>query len=221
MRAKKEIKMLLRESKFNELNTLFPDKRKLTTLLISTTYDKDDVVAWKAIEAIGLIAAKMSAHNPQFVRDLVNRLTWMIRDESGGIGWSSPEIIAEIVRNTPELCSDIPTIVASFHDERPLTPGVMLAIGRIGNIHSFFYDFAAPIVSSYLDDPEPAVRGYAAYAAGELDMADGAERLEKLRNDTSEVRFYEAGALKNKTVGSLADTALAKLRLKNALSPAV
>ena len=102
MRAKKEIKRLLEESRYNELNDLFPNKRKLITLLISSTYDRTDVVAWRAMEAIGLISAKMSVDNPDFVRDLVNRLLWMIRDESGGIGWSCPEILGEIVKNNPD-----------------------------------------------------------------------------------------------------------------------
>jgi HEAT repeat protein len=221
MRAKKEIKKLLEENKYHELNTLFPDKRKLITLLISSTYDKSDVVAWRAMEAIGLITANMSREKPDFVRDVVNRLLWMIRDESGGFGWSCPEILSEIIKNNPELCKDIATVVASFHEEEMLKPGVMLAIGRIGNIHTYFYDFAAPIVTSYLDDPDPATRAYAAYAAGELDIPDVSDKLEEMGSDTSPVVFYEDGLLKEKTVGKIADTALAKLRLNAILKTAV
>ena len=221
MRAKTEIKKLLKESRYHELNDLFPDKRKLITLLISSTYDRKDIVAWRAMEAIGLITADISGGKPDFVRDVVNRLLWMLRDESGGIGWSCPEILGEIVKNNPELCKDIATVVASFHDEKMLTSGVMLAIGRIGNIHTYFYDFAAPIVTSYLDDPDPATRAYAAYAAGELDIRDTEDKLEELKNDTSPVPFYEDGELKNKTAGGIANTALAKLRLNASLKAAV
>ncbi|GBE40246.1 hypothetical protein BMS3Bbin09_00120 [bacterium BMS3Bbin09] len=220
MRAKKEIKRLLEENKYDELNALFPNKRKLITLLISSTYNRTEVVSWRAMEAIGQIATDMSRENPEFVRELVNRLLWMIRDESGGIGWSCPEILSEIVKNNPEICKDIATVVASFHDEPPLTPGVMLAIGRIGNIHDYFYDFAAPIVTSYLDDPDPATRAYAAYAAGELDIRDTEDKLEELTNDTSPVPFYEVGELKDMTAGKLANTALAKLRLNAMLKTA-
>jgi HEAT repeat protein len=216
VRPKKEIKKLLEENKYHELNALFPDKRRLITLLISSTYDKSDVVAWRAMEAIGLITASMSGEKPDFVRDVVNRLLWMIRDESGGFGWSCPEILGEIVKNNPELCKDIATVVASFHEEEMLKPGVMLAIGRIGKIHTYFYDFAAPIVTSYLDDPDPATRANAAYAAGELDIPDVLDKLEEMGSDTSPVVFYEGGELKEKSVDEIADTALAKLRL-NAL----
>ena len=217
MRAKKEIKRLLEENKYHELNGLYPDKRKLITLLISSTYDKSDVTSWRAMEAIGLITADMSGKNPDFVRDVVNRLLWMVRDESGGFGWSCPEILSEIVRNNPELCKDIATVIASFHEEEMLTPGVMLAIGRIGNIHTYFYDFAAPIVTSYLDDPNPATRAYAAYAAVELDIPDVSGKLEEMGNDNSPVPFYEGGLLKEKTVGEIADTALAKQQLNTML----
>ena len=217
MRAKKEIKKLLTESKYNELNDLFPDKRKLITLLISSTYDKSDVTAWKAMEAIGLITASMSSLKPEFVRDVANRLLWMLRDESGNYASSCPEILGEIVRNNPALCKDIATIVASFHEEELLTPGVMLAIGRIGNIHSYFNEYAAPIVTSYLDDPNPATRAYAAYAAGELDITAAGQRLEEFKDDTAPVLFYEDGLLKNKTAEEIANTALAKLKLNGML----
>ena len=213
MRPKKEIKKLLEENKYHELNALFPDKRKLLTLLVSSTYDKTDVTTWRAMEAIGLITANMSTDKPEFVRDFVNRLLWMVRDESGNFASSCPEILAEIVKNNPEICEDIATIVASFHEEELLTPGVMLAIGNIGRIHDYFYDFAAPIVTSYLSDPNPVTRAHAAYAAGELDIKDITDRLEEMKNDTAPVMFYEGGQLKEKTAGKIADTALAKLRL--------
>lgn len=221
MRAKKEIRKLLEESRYNELKNLIPDKRKLITLLISLTYDRNDVISWRAMEAIGLITAGVSRENPEFVRNVVNRLLWMIRDESGGIGWSCPEILGEIIKNNPELCEDIATVVASFHDEKMLRPGVMLAIGRIGNIHSYFYDFAAPIVTSYLNDPDPATRAYAAYAGGELDIPGITDALEVLKNDTAPVLFYEGGLLKEKTAGEIAATAIAKQRLNAMLKTAV
>ena len=221
MRAKKEIKKLLTENKYHELNAMFPNKKKLVTLLISSTYDKKDVTAWKAMEAIGLITASVSEKDPDFVRDTVNRLLWMVRDESGGFGYSCPEILSEIVKNNPELCKDIATVVASFHEEEMLTPGVMLAIGRIGNIHSYFNEYAAPIVTSYLDDPNPATRAYAAYAAGELDILGSTDKLEELKKDTAVVPFYEGGELKEKTAGNIANTALAKLSLNSMLKTTV
>ncbi len=220
MRAKKEIKRLLEESKYHELNDLFPDKRKLITLLLSSTYDKTDVTSWRAMEAIGLITAHMS-EKPDFVKDVANRLLWMLRDESGNFASSGPEILGEIVKNNPELCKDIATVVASFHDEEMLTPGVMLAIGRIGHIHSYFYDFAAPIVTSYLGDPNPATRAYAAYAAAELDIPDVTNKLEEIESDTTPVPFYEDGLLKEKTAGEIANKALTKLKLNAMLKTAV
>jgi hypothetical protein len=97
----------------------------------------------------------------------------------------------------------------------------MIAIGRIGNIHDYFHDFAAPIVTSYLDDPDPATRAYAAYAAGELEIQDVTKELEQLKSDTSIVPFYEGGLLKDKTTGRIAETALAKLQLNSMLNTAV
>ncbi len=211
MRAKKEIIKLLGENKYDELNALMSDKRKLTTLLISSTYDKDDVIAWRAMEAIGLIAKEMSGTSPDFVRNLTGRLLWMMRDESGGICWSAPEILGEIIRNNPEQCEDIATVIASFHDEKMLAAGVLRAIGRIGKISDYFLDYAVPITISFLDDPDRELRGNAAWAYGELGATGAMNKLEKLKNDNSPVRFYEEGELMTKTVGEIAAGSSAKL----------
>ncbi|MEK7331762.1 MAG: DVU0298 family protein, partial [Nitrospirota bacterium] len=96
---KEKIKRLLTEKRFDELIRLsYPESRILSTL-ISLTYDKKSLMSWRAIEAVGLASKEIARTRPELVRNTVGRLLWMIRDESGGIGWSSPEMLGEIVRN--------------------------------------------------------------------------------------------------------------------------
>jgi hypothetical protein len=211
---KKEVARLLREKKYDELIRHPSGIRKIITLLISLSYDKKDVISWRAMEAIGFITREISGTNPDFVRNIVGRLLWMIRDESGGIGWSVPEILGEIVRNNPDLCADIAPIIASFHEEQMLTAGVMWAIGRIGKINSETIDYAVSIIIPYLKSPNRTLRGYAAWASGELGASQAVNELEKLKNDTDIIPFYEEGDLKEKTVGDIAAKAIAKLNLK-------
>ena len=82
-------------------------------------------MSWRAIEAVGLASKEIARTRPELVRNTVGRLLWMIRDESGGIGWSSPEMLGEIVRNNPEQFADIAPIIVSFLDEDMLSAGVL------------------------------------------------------------------------------------------------
>ncbi|MBI4837719.1 MAG: HEAT repeat domain-containing protein [Nitrospirae bacterium] len=179
------------------------------------TYDKHSIISWRAIEAVGLITGRLSMTNPEIVRNLIGRLLWMIRDESGGIGWSSPEMLGEIVRNSPGLFPDIAPVIVSFHDEKMLTAGVLRAIGRIGKINSEFAEYANPIAGKYLCDPDPVIRGYAAWALGETGTSESVNALKKLQNDGSVITIYAESELKKITVGRIAKEAIEKITIRN------
>ena len=215
MRLKKEITKILSEKKYDELIKESSNVRKVLTMLISMTYDKDSVISWRAMEAIGLITGRIAGTDPDLVKNTAGRFMWMMRDESGGIAWSAPEIIGEIVRNNPVLCADIATVVVSFHEELMFTAGVMLAAGRMGKNHTEMVDYASPIIVSCLNNPDRLIRGYAAWAAGELGVARAMDRLEGLRGDKEVIPFYEEEDLKHKSIGELAEAALARLEQEN------
>jgi len=210
--AKEDIIKRLKEKRYSELINLPHGRRRTLSLLLSLTYDKKDVISWRAMEAIGILTGEIAKEDPGHVRNTVGRLLWMIRDESGGMGWSVPEILGEIVRNNPELCADIAPIIASFHEEKMLNAGVLWAIGRIGNINGEFIDYAIPIIISFLQSPELILRGYAALACGKLPALKAVNELEKLKDDTGIVPFYEDGELKEKSVGEIASEAIEKLK---------
>ncbi len=207
-----EIINLLKEKKIDELVRLPMSRRKIISILISLSYDKQSLISWRAIEAIGFITKKMPGSHPELIRNTLNRLLWMIRDESGGIGWSAPEIIGEIVRNNPEMCSDIALIIASFHEEKMLSAGVLRAIARIGRINDEFIEYTTPVILSFLQDPEPIIRGHAAWAAGEIGVKQAVSELQKLAHDNNIFWFYEEGELKEKTIGEIAINAIAQFR---------
>lgn len=208
---KNEITALLKEKRTLELAGLPYGKKKILNALISLSYDKKNPVSWRAIEAIGLITKETAKSDPETVRHTAERLLWMIRDESGGIGWSAPEILGEIVRNNPELCADIAPVIVSFHDEPPLRAGVLRAAGRMGKNNSEMTACAIPVALSYLKDPDPSVRGHAAWALGEIHAIGAVQSLEKLKHDSSVFTIYEDGELKDKTIGEISSEAVKKL----------
>lgn len=208
---KKDIKTLLREKQYDRLVRLTAEGGVSLSDLISLTYDKKNVICWRAIDAIGLITKELSKRNPEIVRNTVGRLLWMIRDESGGIGWSSPEILGEIVRNNPELFSDLAPIIVSFHDEGMLSAGVLWSIGRMDRRVKGLVEYATPVIIPYLDSPDKMLRGSAAMALGEIGAFETIGELERLKDDNSHIIIYLDGELNEKTVGEISRKAIKKL----------
>ncbi len=209
---KKQVISLLEQKKYEEIMDGSGSVHKIINILISLSYDKNKYISWRAIEAIGLISKEISKSDTETVRNIVGRLLWMIRDESGGIGWSVPETLGEIVRNNPQLCADIAPIIASFHDEKMLTAGVLWALGRIGKINNEIVAYAIPIILPYLQSDDHTLRGYAAFALGSIGAIGAVSRLEQLMSDNNLVTYYENGKLLQKSVGGFAEEALEKLR---------
>lgn len=209
---KKEVISLLEQKKYEEIAKVPASVHKIINILISLSYDKKQYISWRAMESIGIVSKEIAKSDPEKVRNIVGRLLWMIRDESGGIGWSVPETLGEIVRNSPQLFADIAPIIASFHEEKMLASGVLWALGRIGKINNETVGYAIPIVLPYLQSSDHTLRAYAAFALGRFGAVGAVSKLEQLRSDNNAVSFYNDGELHRKTVGVFAEEALEKLR---------
>jgi hypothetical protein len=95
-----------------------------------------------------------------FLRETCRKLIWSLSDESGGIGWTAPEIIGEIVSADPKRFKDFIPLVASVYEieEDVFRAGVLYAIGRIAESAP---ELAAPyqkIFISSLTDKDPLVK---------------------------------------------------------------
>ncbi len=209
---KEEIQKFLLERRFDRLGELQLSKKRLISKLISLAYDKQTLICWRAIEAIGYLTKEVAETKPEIVRDIVGRLLWMIREESGGIGWSSPEMLGEIVRNSPDKFSDIAPIIVSFIDEEMLAPGVIRAAGRIGEVRPDLVMDAVPVLKSYLNHPDAKLRGLAVWAVGKINSAISKSEIEKLFSDKNEILVYENGELNKKSIGEMAQEAMTKIK---------
>jgi hypothetical protein len=173
-------------------------------ILVGLSYDKTDVLSWRAIELIGILAGEFSKKNSEMIRNLAQRLLWMMRDESGNNPWSAPEILGEIVRNDPDGFADVAPVIASFHDEEMLRPGVLRAIFRIGDRRPDLILVDGDFIVPYLRNPDPLVRTYALLVAGAYQLKEMVTASGDLKNDRSTVTLYENGELFCKTVGEIA-----------------
>jgi len=202
--AREEFVALLKERKFSELAERVSRNRGTIRYLNRLLYDLDGLVRWRAIEAMGSVADRLAQDDPEAVRVILRNLLWSINDESGGIGWSAPEAIGEIIYRRPELFGEFASIVLSFIDEPMLRRGVLWAAGRIAEARPALLREALPGLTSFLNDPDPILRGYTLRLLAAVGERPDPVCCSHLLEDRSPVPVYEDGELKKVTVAELA-----------------
>lgn len=184
-------------------------QRRVLSYLVALTYDPDPRLAWRAIEAFGVAAAACADRDPEFVRGHLRRLLWLLSDESGGIGWRAPELIGEVLRRRPAQFAEFMPILASLLDMAPedairFRAGWLWAVGRVAEVAPEPMKAALPWVAPCLDDPDPQVRGLAAWCLSRLGRRDMLEVRSDLLEDDGPVTFCNAGELSMVRVRELA-----------------
>jgi HEAT repeat protein len=190
--------------------------RNPLSTLVSFLSATDDLLRWRAIEALGLLAEDTAARDLGTVRDLVRRQLWSMNDESGGIAWHAPEAVGEILFRVPALAREFASILASHHATPPFEAGVQLALERLAELDPRLVAPEEPKLLAALSHPEAAARGAAAASLGVLAPANAAAALRGLVEDRGVVTLYDrsAGTLETSTVGALARGALAKIEAR-------
>ncbi|MGC8838594.1 MAG: DVU0298 family protein [Anaerolineae bacterium] len=207
------VQRLLEARDVEGLKGLARAHRRVLSLLLGLTYSPDETLAWRAVEGLGVAAAAVADRDPEFVRGILRRLLWSLNDESGGIGWKSPQALGAIVAARLDLFREfVPLILALFElEEEAFRPGTLWAVGHIASRDPALVQGAAPWVLACLEHPDPATRGYACWCAGRLGLASARPRLAALADDPAEVPFFAQGALQPRSVGALAREALTHL----------
>jgi hypothetical protein len=211
-----DIQRLVEGRDWGVLLALADSDRKVLSRILPLTYQPDGLLRWQAVEALGLAAGRVADRDAEFVRGIIRRLIWSLNDESGGIGWSAPEAIGEILANRPKLFAEYAPIVISLFDnleEDYFHSGIIWAISRIAQVAPELMLDAYEPVLAFLGDADPHVRGLAARCLGYLGIQQAAPRLEQLTSDGGQLLLYADGKLNPTTVGSLAREAIARLCL--------
>jgi HEAT repeat protein len=204
---KEEIAGYLEREDYEGLGGLKKGKGLIARTLISMSYDKEDPLSWRAIDAIGRLVSRME---PDKARTFAQRVLWMMREESGNNAWTGSEILGEIVRRSPERNEDLALIVISFHEELIFRAGSLRALARIAEVRPDLAEAFRKVPAQYLRDPDPSVRGYAVVALMALGSQEHKGALEGALGDKGEFLYYEKGRLQSVVIGELAGKALGK-----------
>ena len=213
---KKQLRNLLEHRAFDELADLAGRKRRVLGLLVSLTFDRDPLVGWRAVEAMGVATDRIAEDDPDCVREHLRRLYWLLSEESGGVCWRSPEAMAEIVRRRPQMFGDFVSIVVTLIEEMAdedldhFRAGILWAIGRLGSLAREELDDVLGTVEACLDNDDPQVRGMAAWCLRQCGRGEVVATREALLSDSCAVDFYQDGELARVTVSDLARTAISR-----------
>jgi len=172
--------------------------------LFSLLYFPDELIHWRAVEALGRAAAALADEKPQAGRDILRRLFWALNDESGGNGRAVPEAIGAIISRRSALYGDLTSVLLSFLGDPALRRGILWAAAEIGRAAPGLIRGAAAAIFPYLADEDPHVRAHAVRALGETGARPAPKIIARLQKDEAEAEIYLDGELKKVRVKELA-----------------
>jgi hypothetical protein len=210
-----QLRDLLVTEGYETITELAGRNRRVLSFLTALTYDPDRLVSWRAVEAIGLASVRVADDDPEYVRIHLRRMQWLLNDESGGIGWRFPETIGEIIRNGLDRFPEfVPILISLFdleeEDVIKFRPGILWAVGRVGEIRPAAVQTAIPWILPCLQDSDPQTRGMAAWCLGKIGAGHHLAGFQNLLNDGRLVEVYMNGQLASKSVAALTRDALAE-----------
>lgn len=199
----------------------------LVNPLFSALCSTSDKVRFNAVRAFGWAVPMIADQNLESARIIMRRFLWSLNDESGGIGWGSPEAMAEIMARDERLAKEYLHMLVSYMREDGPEPhqdgnylelpllqrGLLWGIGRLcaerGRLMREFGIEAD--LRPYLGAPDHVVRGLALWCLTIVADETVQERVLELKGDCSEVPIYLDGRIRIFTVHELAEHYLRRL----------
>lgn len=218
---KTKIKHLLEENNITAAGACVGEDRKAMTVLIRLAYDKETLVGWRAILAVGEAARGLAVKDHAFLREVCRKLFWSLNDESGGIGWSAPEMLGEIVAADPVRFADlVPMIAGVFNvEEDTFRAGAIYGLRRIAEHRPDAVLSQYEQLLAALSDCDPRTRIFGLQVIALLwhhairegywtsDICQRAKKgVQKLLEDPAEAWIYDNDAFQSIVVGETAST---------------
>jgi hypothetical protein len=212
--VKSQVRSWLACADFQRVVDAALERDRTVGVLISLTFDADPLICWRAIDAIGRCAERLSVIRPESMKDYLRRLFWMMSDESGSVAWHAPEAVGEIIRSDPRLFADfIPMTISLLEmepEDRPsFLPGILYALGRIGEVVPDSMDACLPQIMNALTESDAQSRAIALWCLGRLRAGKLPFHSRDLLHDQGKVLVYRDGQLVETTISILMSEVLA------------
>jgi len=215
---RRQVERCLANRDYMALINLSKQESRVFTVLRSSLYATDEAIRWPSIEAVGwLMHSWWLDGRKEKVRDYIRRLMWSMSDESGEIGWSAPQVVAETISATPELLEPYGSMmIGRAFCEPMLVKSGLWAVGRLdGLIKDVVLPFQDDILKSFHSDDTETL-GLVAWAAGGIRLHPALPFLEHLEKRQDVVRIYIQSRFCGRPLGDWAKEATAAILSESA-----
>jgi hypothetical protein len=189
--------------------------RQVVNPLFSLLYHGEPLVRWRAVTSMGVVVSKMADKEREAARIVMRRFMWSLNDESGGIGWGSPEAMGEIMARHAGLACEYGCILVSYANpegnylEHPdLQKGLLWALGRLGRVRPEVVGQAVDFIKPHLQSPDRQLRGMAVWALRPFMDERSRSMLQPLLRDDQSFHVYTDNKLMDYTIKKLVVEAL-------------
>ncbi|PIE62690.1 MAG: hypothetical protein CSA25_03870 [Desulfobacter postgatei] len=174
-----------------------PDAQ-LTGHLFSYFYNKEELIKFRSVTAMGELVVRIVEYSTEKARIILRRIMWNLNDESGGIGWGSPEAMGEILSKSPGLAREFKCILFSYLDDKGnhiehemLQRGVLWGIGTyLGAVPWGLTDVTRVQLQNHLSSKDPVKRGYAIRALSNAQVLKSMVLPDFIQADKTTIDIY-------------------------------
>jgi hypothetical protein len=211
--SREKVQTYVSENRIEDLIVLAQEDTRVIPELLRMLYTPDEHLRWRVVEIFSDVCAKIGEKRPEVISKFLNRLLLSAAD-SGSSAWGALEAVGATISKNPDLFGKFSHALLSFLQYKNYWKEVSWAVGKIATTKPELVKLASRALCSFLAVPDPALRGHAAWALGNLGYKDAIEELEKLLTDDQRLTLYREREFKNVTVAQLAKEAIEKLTAK-------
>jgi hypothetical protein len=208
--SREKVQGYVSDNNIAELIALAEEDSRVLSELQRMLYTPDENSRWRIIEIFGQVCGKVGKKRPDVVSKFLSRLLESAK-YPGASAWGALEAGGTIISTNPDLFGEYGEAVLSFLTDKNYWKEATWAIGRIAAAKPKLVKYAFKALRSFLDEQEPALRGYAAWALGNLGYDDVIEDLKKLETDDEKLSIFRNSELGETTVAQLSKEAMEKL----------
>jgi len=211
--SRERVQAYVSENRLEELIALAEEDTRVIPELLRMLYTPGERLRWKVVEIFSDVCAKIGEKRPDVVSKFLNRLLLSAAD-SASSAWGALEAVGATISKDLDLFGKFSHALLSFLQYKNYWKEVSWAVGKIATKRPELVKLASRALCSFLAVPDPALRGHAAWALGNLGYKDAIEELEKLLTDDQRLTLYRERELQEVTVAQLAKEAIEKLTAK-------
>lgn len=208
--SKETVRQFISENNIKGLLSLAEKDSRVINELQRMLYTPDEHQRWMIIDLLGEVSKRVAEKRPDLISKLIHNLLQSAA-YPGASAWGALEAIGTIISTNPGLFGEFTQPLLSFEAQENLRREVTWAIGKIATADPHLARFAFRGLTTLLDNPDAVLRGYAAWALGNIGFNDVIGTLKILESDENKLTIWRDGDLQEVTVGQLAQEAVRKI----------